>query len=197
MEDKDQSEISDFFSSETEHKTPVTESTTEKAISDWGSDFDTTKASALEPKQAPQANTEKAPESIVKLITTKEAEASATVTIGIVDLMQRTVLNIVLNKKFEKKFTEEQMEIVDRVEDLPDDKLSPEESNLKRRFNKSFAKYEKTGDSIPFTSDEKDEMREILSEYYKVTGKSVSPNLLLAGAFIDKIGKRVATIMFD
>lgn len=196
MEDTDQNEISDFFSSETEHKTPETESTTEKAISDWGSDFDTTKASALEPKPAAQA-TEKTPESIVKLITTKEAEASATVTIGIVDLMQRTVLNIVLNKKFEKKFTEEQMEIVDRVEDLPEDKLSPEESNLKRRFNKSFAKYEKTGDSIPFTPDEKDDMREILSEYYKVTGKSVSPNLLLAGAFIDKIGKRVATIMFD
>ena len=196
MEDNDLTEINDFFSSETEIKNPVLETVIDKPISAWGSDFDTTRAMATEPKQTPVVAESKV-ESIVKTITAKEAEASATVTIGIVDLMQRTVLNIVLNKKFEKKFTEEQVQTVDRVEDTPDDKLTPEESNLKRRFNKSFAKYEKTGDSIPFTADEKDEMREILSEYYKVTGKSVSPNLLLAGAFIDKIGKRVATIMFD
>lgn len=197
MEDTDQNEISDFFSSETEHKTPALESTVEKAISDWGSDFDTAKASAAEPKPAQTVHSEKAPESVVKLITTKEAEASATVTIGITDLIQRTILNIVLNKKFAKKFTEEQMEIVDRVEDLPDDRLSPEETSLKRRFNKSFAKYEKTGENIPFTKPEKDEMKEILSEYFIVTGESVSPKLLLVGAFVDKIGKRVATIMFD
>lgn len=196
MEDNDKVEINDFFSSETEIKMPVIEAVENKPISSWGSDFDTTRAMATEPKQAP-TNTEVKTESTVKTITTKEAEASATVTIGVVDLMQRTILNIVLNKKFEKKFTEQELETVDRVEDLPEEKLSPEESNLKRRFNKSFAKYEKNGASIPFTPDEKDEMREILAEYYKVTGKSVSPNLLLAGAFIDKIGKRVATIMFD
>lgn len=196
MEDIDVNEINDFFNSETEHKTPVLEAIVDKPISAWGSDFDTAKAEEVEQKKAPVVSESKN-ESIVKQITTKEAEASATVTIGIVDLMQRTVLNIVLNKKFEKKFTEQQMEIVDRVEDTPEDKLTPEEASLKRRFNKSFAKYEKTGESIPFTVTEKDEMKEILSEYYKVTGKSVSPNLLLAGAFIDKIGKRVATIMFD
>ncbi|OFY83646.1 MAG: hypothetical protein A3F72_15325 [Bacteroidetes bacterium RIFCSPLOWO2_12_FULL_35_15] len=197
--DSDENEINDFFGSDTEQKTPVIETTAEKTISEWGNDFDTKKASEeqviVQTKQP--VKQEVKTESIVKKITQIEAEASATVTIGVVDLMQRTILNIILNKKFEKKFTEDQIEIVDRVEDLPDDKLTPEEVSLKKRFNKSFAKYEKTGETIPFNAVEKDEMKEILAEYYKVTGKAVSPNLLLAGAFIDKIGKRVATIMFD
>lgn len=196
----DDNEINDFFSSATEYKKPVVEITTEKAVSDWGNDFEKPSADFIAEQTAKQtaANPiEKKAETIVEKISQKDAEASAIVTIGVVDLIQRTVLNIIVNKKFEKKFSEEQMAIIDRVEDMPDDKITEEEVSLKRRFNKTFAKYEATGKSIPFTQPEKDEMKEILETYYIASGKKVSPNLLLAGAFIDKIGKRVATVMFE
>jgi hypothetical protein len=198
MEDQDEQDINDFFGSDTEFKTPITETVIDKPIKEWGNDFDVQKASAeIKQTAAPAVSSEIKSEPIVKQITKDEAKVSASVTIGVVDMIQRTILNIGLNKKFANKFTEDQMKIVDRVEDIPDDKLQPEEVSLKKRFNKSFLKYEKAGASIPFTEPEKDEMKEILSEYYKITGEAVSPKLLLVGAFIDKIGKRVATVMFD
>jgi hypothetical protein len=197
--DVDEKEISDFFSTPTEHKIQVSAAEiVEKPISAWGNDFDTAKASeTIKDKPVTVVNQEKKPESIVATITKKEAQASAAVTVGLVDMIQRTVLNIILNKKFEKKFTESELAIFDRVEDIPDEKLEPEELSLKKRFTKSFAKYEKTGESIKFSDDEKDEMKEILEQYYTITGESVSPKLLLFGAFVDKIGKRVATVMFE
>jgi len=180
-------EINDFYSEATEYKSPgIVEDIVD--VTKNRNDFEPVANTVASVPQQPEP---------AQQVTDKEAVASAKVIIAMVNTGQCALLGKFAAKKFEKKFSETQIDIIDKVADKPEAELEPEELSLKKKFEKAVAKYEKLTASLPFKPSEKEEMKDILAEYCKITGTKLSPGMLLVGAFIETLGSRVIDVAFD
>jgi hypothetical protein len=185
-------EIKAWFQATTERKEAGL-NTTSNAMnsSDFDSGFkkeateNTAKTDAEKPKETPSP-----------VITEDKAKASAMTATALMNVVQDTVLNLVMRTKMDKRFGQH-VELLEAIADKADNDLSPEHLNLRNRYVKYLNKDLDIRSKIPFSAKEKDNFTDMMKEYFKATGKELSPNLIIAAAVLDAMVGRVNRIMFD
>jgi hypothetical protein len=176
----------------TERKEP---SKTTSASSSFNWDEDDFEA---QPQPKKTATPEKKAEEEPAKVTDKAKKASARTLVGMMDFTQKTILTPILNAKFKKKFSPEEVDRLDNVIDADPEKLFDDrDKSLKSKWDRLAAKLEKKKASIPFTDTEKSDMESFAYDYFDAKETSLGPEWGIAFSFINIVGKRVIDVVFD
>lgn len=127
-----------------------------------------------------------------------EINANAKLNVGFIDFTQQNVLRFFLNKKFEKKYTEQELELIKT--DLvykPKVQLTEAEQVLKAKHKTLENKKKRKADIIPFEDLEKKQLEKIVADYIEATGQSMPPWLTAVLAVGQIMLKRVEVFTED
>lgn len=135
-------------------------------------------------------------------INKKAAEMSARAAVGTINVLQVSLCKPLVNWQFKKqgakRFGAENFEkgLDDIVLGItPTDAA---EAARKKRINKFLEQRDEKIRNIPFNKEEEEEMIYAWKTYFELTGKTVSPELLIAASTIGNLGKRAIDIaMWD
>ncbi len=168
-----------------------------KTDSSWEADDFTPEL--LPKKQTETTTTVDAPEDkkAGKQITDKVVESSARTAIGMLDITQRTVLTLVVERKFQKQFTKDEQERIIEKTNADVATLTDADKQLIERYNKLDAKKDRTLKKIPFQPQEETDLAEVFGRYFKEKQIELPVGAHMAFAVINVIGQRVLDVVFD
>jgi hypothetical protein len=124
-------------------------------------------------------------------------EASANSIIGIVDITSQLFIPI-HNKKFQKKFNEEEIKKLDTLTDKEEDDIDDKDDlALKKKFERLIKRHNKKIDQIPLNESEKKDMKTQLMAYMDYKEKALPPEIGLVFCFMNILGKRIIDVSTD
>lgn len=173
--------------------TPQVKETVQATVkkSPWNSDDD-----FVEPKPKPTTTTEQT-ESQEPKVTEKAKRASARTVVGMYDMSQKALFIPLLNRKYKKKFTEEEIERLDQVADANKALLGQEDFKLRSKWDNLMVKRDIKVKAVPMNKEEKQDTEEMLYGYFDATNTVISPAWGLVFALINTTGKRVIDLTTD
>lgn len=193
--------LHDRLSKATEHKTfsaPAPEPEKPKETSKQNSlglgsddDFEEKKTETKKPDSGSAGKKEEGP------ITEKTKRASARTAVGMLDLTQRGIFQPLQTWKFKRKFTNEEIEKIDLIEDKEDAKLEEKEIALKKKWNRLLKKYNKKYEDVPMKEKEKQDLEEAFYNYFDYKEKTLSPEWFIGMAVVNSIGGRAIDLITD
>lgn len=169
---------------------PKTEPTAK--VSPWNSDDDFEKPKPKTTTTPSSNNTEEQPQ-----VTEKSKRASARAVTGMYDMTQKGVFIPLINRKYKKKFSDEEVERLDQVADANKALLQPEDFKLRSKWDNLMAKRDVKVKAVPLNKEEKQDMESMLYDYFDATNTVISPAWGLVFAFVNITGKRVIDVVTD
>jgi len=178
----------------TQEKNASAESTEQKDNSNFFSkdenDFDP------EPKTKNE-NEESTEEKPAQRLTRDMKIASANSIIGMINITTRIFIPI-HNRKFQKKFTKEEILKLDKLVYKNSDQITDhEEISLKNKFDKLIKKHNKKLENVPLSEAEEKDLQTQLIAYMDFKNKTIPPEIGLLFNAISIIGNRVVDVTTD
>lgn len=190
-EENTHASLHDVLSTETEHKNQST--TTSKA---WNFDADAViieeEAETTEPGTGSKKGTvtnEKDKELIRK--------ASAETATASMDAMIDLVGGIVISVKCKKRFTPDEWDKAREIQDKPIETLPPDDQALLKKFNREILKKSEKLKELPFDDRDTTRLTAIFYNYFKITGKELSPEFLLVMGIGSILVDKAAVVFMD
>jgi hypothetical protein len=177
--------LHDMLKQETEHKQ---ESTTS---SFWKFD---------EKEEEKPASAEQQEEGEKQLSNKKKEDnqkASAETLTSLFDAGFDILLGFQIDYRFRNNFTDEQWEKVQDIQDVPKEKLEGEALELRNRYDRLLAKRDKKKKNLPFDDGETNRLNRIFFNYYKVTNKELSPEVLLYMGITSAVIEKARAVLLD
>ncbi len=180
------------LSLETERKQPTAVASLADSPGFWGDDEaeEITAESSGQPKSG-QSNEASAP------ITKEAFRTSARTGVLLLDNAQKLIFTFLVNRKYSRKLTDEQWTKVDQIIDLDKSAVAAEDLPLYSKAQKVMRKWQKKTEAIPMTEKEQKSLEDQLYEYCKMTGKTLSPNLILVLSLVNSVGGRAIDLITD
>jgi hypothetical protein len=125
-------------------------------------------------------------------------EASARTLVGMMNFTQKLIFTPIINYKFKKKFSDEEIEKLDAgVEDKNKDELDGEDLALRNKWDRLMRKRDKKIQGIPFDEGEEKDLHTACFNYMDIKEKELPPEYFLALTAATIIGKRAIDAFFD
>lgn len=169
---------------------PKTEPTVK--VSPWNSDDDFEK-----PKVKPAPSTDPADPDKTEPLSEKTKRASARTVCGMYDMSQKAIFIPALNRKYKKKFSEEEIDRLDKVADANKVHLSPDDFQLRSKWDNLMTKRDIKVKAVPMNREEKQDMEQMLYDYFDFTNTAISPAWGLVFAVVNTTGKRFIDVITD
>lgn len=177
---------------ETERKQPTAVASLADSPGFWGDDEAEEESVASDKSKSGQTNE---PSTTVP---TKEAfRTSARTGVLLLDNIQNLAFTFLVNRKYSRKFTDEQWSKIDQIIDLDKSRVSDDDMPLYSKAQKVMKRWAKKTEDIPMKEKERKDLEEQLYEYCKMTGKQLSPNLILILTLMNSIGSRAIDLITD
>jgi len=151
---------------------------------------DATKTTA-ETKTTPPIDPEKPKDT---KITDKAKKASARTAVNMLNLLQRGIFPPILNYKVQKKFTPEEIERLEEVQDAAKSALDDKDLALRNKFDRIMKSHNKKIEAVPFTETEEDDLEQAFYAYFDFKEKTLPPEWFLYMAVINTLGKRTIDV---
>jgi len=123
--------------------------------------------------------------------------ASARTAVGMLDLTQKMILRPVVNHKFKKRFTNDEIKRIPDVEEKNKATLSNEDLELRNKLDKWLKKRDQQMKVIPLTPTEEEDLTKLFYNYFDATEQTLPPSYGLAFGVINSLGKRAVDIFID
>ena len=169
----------------TERKNPVAEVKTEAGQPKPPSNFYQPPGTEKKEENEKDKKTETV-EAEKKIDAEKSGQTAAIICSGSIETLFKLAERIV----YIKQFTQEEKEKIVLIQDKDESDLDDKEKTLNRKFMRINKQHEKIMDKIDFDDDEVHAMAKGFTEYTRVTGKELSPNLILWSTIINAICSR-------
>lgn len=132
-----------------------------------------------------------------RIITEGERNASAQASTAMFNMLLTGGFTFFQNQKFNNKFSSEQKNTLESVQDKEDSSLTPAELALKRKYLKAEEIHNKKLDRIPLSDKQKKDLEEALSLYFKIKNISMPPEWLLIFTVGQILGSRGIDLAVD
>lgn len=192
------------LSKATEIKKPGQTKAAEQTASFWDASDEDFEMPRKATKPEAESGTDKPASTAQKdeKITDRVKMGSARTATGMCEMACKTIITPIhgykLKKKIEKRFSQEQLDLLDRkLIDADENELEGDEKRVKRVFEKIVTKYEKKMQAVSFTDTEKRDLTDAFYNYFDFTQTQLSPTWYIACAMIDTIGRRVVDSVID
>lgn len=204
VETKKNTETDDLLSrvsKQTAHKSPGTnEPVPEKSF--WESspdDFETqTEKPATEKPTEQKKDNEEKSDNDKEPLNDKSFHNSASNATFLLDVATEGLCKIVVSRKYKKRFTTEEKEILrNGLVDADPKTLNPEQKSLYDKYQKLTAKKEEVFSKLPFDDDEKQIMEDSWYRYFKQKNKELPPEAAVIMSVLTSVGSRVIDVAFD
>lgn len=127
-------------------------------------------------------------------ITDKAKKASARTAVNMLNLLQRGIFPPILNYKVQKKFTDQEIERLEEVQDAAKSALDDKDMALRNKFDRIMKSHNKKIEAVPFTETEEDDLEQAFYAYFDFKEKSLPPEWFLYMAVINTLGKRTIDV---
>src|SRR5690606_11332603 len=127
----------------------------------------------------------------------QRAELDAITIVGAIQFTQNTIMRPIVNRKYQKKFSEAEINKLEKIADKQLEDYTPDEISLKNKFERLMVNRDKLMGKIPLTDEQEKDLIDIWKRDFEVTGKSIPPWLGVAIASVNTIGSRIIDIAFD
>ena len=127
----------------------------------------------------------------------KVRQASAETLTATLDATIDILGSLVINNRFKKRFTPDEFDKAQELQDKPKESISDEtELALYNKYNREKKKRDSKIKELPFEESDTTRLTTIFYNYFKITGKEMSPEFLLVvgigSILVDK-----ATVVFS
>ena len=190
--------ITDRLNQNTQTKVPSDTDPLKQTESDdfWGDKEPEIKPNTPGQQQQQQSVTD-TPDEPAKM-TREKAMANAGVSVEAINQITITAGTWKINSKFKNKITEEQIEKLTVLEDIPKEKISKEEDKmLLSKWERLMDKRDKKLGRLPMKEQNKSNMKEAFAAYHQATGKAMAPELLLVLAIVTHASEKGTEIFSD
>lgn len=133
----------------------------------------------------------------VEKITDKAKRSSARTAVGMLDLFQRGLFTPIINNKYKKKFTGDEISKLELIIDVEKKGLENEDLKLRNKWDRLMKKRDKKIDSIPFEETEKKDIEEAFYTYFDFKEKTLPPEWFVGMAVLNSFGKRAIDAFTD
>lgn len=144
-----------------------------------------------ETKTPPEAETKKISES---KITDKAKRASARTAVNMINFVQSGLFPPILNYKFQKKFTDAEKEVLDKVIDADKKDLDSEDLRIRTKFDRLIKAHNKKINDVPFNETEISDMEESFFALFDLKETTLSPEWFVYMNLINTLGKRAIDV---
>jgi hypothetical protein len=152
------------------------------------------------PTPAPSSITEGAPNIAPSQKVTKAAmQTGARTAVATIDLAQTTLMRPLLNWRFKKEAQKRYgTEAYEHGMDMIMSEMTPRddaERSLKARISRFLDQRDRKVRAIPFTDMERKDLELAFGQYFEITNKTMSPEVLLYASIIGSLGKRAIDVL--
>lgn len=193
------SEFHDLLEQDTEIKAP-----TETVTKMWSFDDEATVISETSNSGSSAVNTgttEKKPEQPKEVLTDKRKEeirtASAETAVASIDAMIDLVGGLIISRKCKKQFTNEEFNRAKQIRDIDHNELSEKDKELQLKFIREITLKDRKLRELPFDERDTTRLTAIFYNYFKITGKELSPEFLLYMGIGSILVDKATTIFMD
>lgn len=123
--------------------------------------------------------------------------SAANTAVGMTQLTIRMILTPIINYKFKKKFTDDEIEKIDDIVDKEDAALDEKEMVIKKKWNRLMKKRDAKIKGIEFDPQKEADLHKAFYNYFEVTESTMSPGWYLAFAMINVIGGSIVDVLTD
>lgn len=127
----------------------------------------------------------------------KNQKASAETLTATIDIVFDLLGNIVLNYKFKKNFNFDELEKAKDIQDDLIESLSGEDLVLRNKYDRLNKKRLDKIDELPFDATSTERLNRIFLNYFAITGKEISPEIMLYLGLGVAILEKAETIFTD
>ncbi len=190
IEENTHTSLHDVLATETEHKTQSTN--TNKA---WNFDAD---AEIIEDPKTGET-TDGSKKGTEKTDKEKEVirKASAETATASMDAMIDLVGGIIVSVKCKKRFTPDEWDRCREIRDKVADTLNPDDQALLKKFNREISIKADKLKELPFDERDTTRLTAIFYNYFKITGKELSPEFLLVMGIGSILVDKAAVVFMD
>lgn len=158
------------------------------------SDFETTQAppASSTTSTTPPASTEPKLSKDFKI-------ASARITVSALDMTQRMIFTPLINRKYSKKFTEQESKILDETNIIDEEKslLNAQDLPLRNKFDRIMKKRDKKIKDIPFEDLESQDLEKMFYQYMDAKNTTLPPEIMLVIGIANVLGKRAIDLFTE
>lgn len=127
----------------------------------------------------------------------KDCKASSETLTAAIDTVFDMAGSFYLNHRFKKNFSDEDWEKAKSLQYKNPEKLEGEDLILYNRFKKLNDKRERKMKELPFDESGTERLNRIFFNYYKTTGKQISPEIMLYMGLCVAVLEKANTVFFD
>lgn len=150
------------------------------------------------PETKPGTETKKDPASEPKL--SKELKlATARITVSALDSTQRVIFTPLINRKYAKKFTPDEVNKLNdkNIIDEAKERLEADDLTLRNKFDRLMKKRDKKLKDITFTDPESQDLEKIFVQYMDVKNEALPPEIMLFIGIANVLGKRAIDLFTE
>lgn len=196
---EENSEFHSLLEQDTETKAPTETVTKMWSFDDEATIVSETNSAGQTTSNNNSASDPKKPEQPKEVLTDKRKEeirvASAETAVASLDAMIELVGGFIVNRKFKKQFTKEELKKGRDIFDRDPDMLDDGDKELQKKFKRELDVRAEKLKQLPFETTDTERLNAIFYNYFKITNKELSPEFLLytgiGSILIDK-----ATVIF-
>jgi hypothetical protein len=182
----------------TEKKTPAEKGADAWKFDDEAEDEEEPAADNKAEESSASPGSAKDPKAAADKPATKDEKlASARIAVGMMDLTFKSLFTPLINHRFKKKFTVEEIDRLETVADADKKKLTDEDLDLRNKWDRLMKKRDQKLETIPIEGEEKDDLETAMYTYFDVTGKKLSPEWFVGMALIRSLGNRCVDTFTD
>lgn len=127
----------------------------------------------------------------------KNQKASAETLTAMLDIVGDMGGNLVLDIKFRNKFTDEQFDRAQEIQDTPIDQLTGDDLTLRNKFDRLNKKRKEKSKELPLEGDDTERLNRTFLNYYKITGKEMGPEVLMYLGITQLLLSKARVIFMD
>lgn len=135
---------------------------------------------------------------VLPKISNEAAEAGARAAVGAINITLTMLARPLINWRFKKECAKRFKSDLERAEELvvtDDTPADDHEAKLKKRYEAFLNKRDQKITGLRFSDTEESDLTFAFKDYFKTTGKTMSPEVMLYVALIGAIGTRGIDIM--
>jgi hypothetical protein len=122
---------------------------------------------------------------------------AANTAVGMTQLTVRMILTPIINYKFKKKFTDNEINKIDEIVDKDEAALDDSDLQIKKKWKRLMATRDKKIQGITFDEQKEKDLHKAFYNYFDFTESTMSPGWYLAFALINAIGGSIVDVVTD
>lgn len=150
---------------------------------------------------APETETAQENEKQAPVKTTKDKEkiqkASAETATASIDALLDLFGGFAISAKFKNSFAPGEIELLNDFLDRPFETLTDDQKTLVTKYNRLKSKMDNKMQNLPFTENTTSRLNAVFENYFRITGKELSPEFLLIMGIGSAIADKATTIFID